>query len=229
MSVSETTSHFWIANPPAFSSTIFVAAEDQAALDGRIPTSLEIFDIDGVKVNTVEVEFPAKEVGVIELEPFASALKMQGGIAHGHVRIRSPRGTRHVCRQTIGASVAVYQDPIPVRARESAFVPLVLGGRREHMLVLVNTSEEEGQLACRFFYGNRSPEWTLTIPALGSRVVSLENELLDSADDKAWEKGAVQAYARLTGRHNAAISGHVIERMLGESPAEDAYRCLTSW
>lgn len=229
MSLAETVSHFWIANPPSFSSTLLISSEEESAVDGRIQTSLEIYDVDGVKINTVEVEFPAKEVGIVELEPFAAGLKMQGGIAHGHVRIRSPKGTRHLCRQSIGSSVSVYHDPAPVGARESAFIPLILGGRREHMLVLVNTGAEEGQLACRFFYGNRSPEWTLTIPTLGSRVLSVESELLGSADDKSWEKGALQGYLRITGRHQSAISGHIIERILGESPESDTFRCLTSW
>jgi hypothetical protein len=229
MSLAETISHFWIANPPSFSSTLFVSAEDQSATEGKISTALEIFDVDGVKVNTVDVEFPANEVGVIELEPFAAGLKMQGGIAHGHVRIRSPRGTRHLLRQSVGSSVSVYHDPAPVKARESAFIPVVLGGRREHMLVLVNASEEEGQIGCRFYYGNRSPEWTLTIPARGSRVLSIESEMLASADDRAWEKGALQAYLRLTGKHDAPISGHIIERVLGETAEEDTFRCLTSW
>lgn len=229
MSLAETVSNFWIANPPSFSSTLFLSAEDQAATDGRVSTSLDLFDVDGEKINSIEVQFPASEVGVVELEPFAAGLKMQGGIAHGHICVRSPRGTRHLLRQSVGSNVCVYHDPAPVKARESAFIPVVLGGRREHMLVLVNASEEEGQVGCRFYYGNRSPEWTLTIPPRGSRVLSVESEMLASADDRAWEKGSLQAYLRLTGKHSAPISGQIIERVLGESPEQDTFRCLTSW
>lgn len=229
MSVVETTSHFWVAAPPLFSSTLLVATGDDTAGAKRAKTSLEIFDLDGTPVNSVTVEFPAEEVGFVELEPFTAALKMQGGVAHGHLKVTSPVGTRHLYRQTIGSSVVLYQDPVPVNPRESGFIPVVIGGRREHMLVLVNSGEEEGQIACRMFYGNRSPEWTLTVSGNGSRVLSIENELLAAADEKAWEKGTLQAYIRLTGKHQSPIAGHIIERTLGESPEQDLYRCLTSW
>ena len=177
----------------------------------------------------MQVEFPAGEVGIIELEPYTSALKMQGGVAHGHVKVTSPPGTRHLCRQMIGSSVTLYQDPVQIHYRESSFLPLIVGGRREHMLVLVNAGEEEAQIACRLFYGNRSPEWALAVPGNGSRIISVENDLLATTDDRAWEKGALQSYLRLTGRHQSPIAGHIIERTLGESPDQDSYRCLTSW
>lgn len=225
----ETTSHFWVAAPPLYSSTLLVAPGVDATGLGRAKTRLEIFDLDGTLVNSVEVEFPCEEVGFVELEPFTAALKMQGGVAHGHLRVTSPQGTRHLFRQTIGSSVVLYQDPMPVAARESSFIPVVIGGRREHMVVLVNGGEEEGQIAFRLFYGNRSPEWTLTVPANGSRVLSLENELLATADQKIWEKGALQAYVRLSGKNQSSIGGHIIERTLGESPEQDPYRCLLSW
>lgn len=229
MSVVETTSHFWVAAPPLYSSTLLVAPGIDTSGQGRAQTRLEIFDLDGTQVNSVEVEFPASEVGFVELEPFTAALKMQGGVVHGHLKVTSPPGTRHLIRQTIGSSVVLYQDPVPVASRESSFIPVVIGGRREHMVVLVNAGEEEGQIACRLFYANRSPEWTLTVPANGSRVLSLENELLASADQKVWEKGAVQAYVRLSGKQQSPIAGHLIERALGESPEHDQYRCLLSW
>jgi hypothetical protein len=229
MSAVETTSHFWVAAPPLYSSTLLVASGGDTSGQGRAKVQLEIFDMDGTQVNSVEVEYPASEVGFVELEPFTAALKMQGGVAHGHLKVTSAEGTRHLFRQTIGSSVVLYQDPVPVASRENSFIPVVIGGRREHMVVLVNGAEEEGQIACRLFYGNRSPEWTLTVPGNGSRVLSLENELLASADQKAWEKGALQAYVRLSGKHQSPIAGHIIERTLGESPEQDLYRCLLSW
>ena len=229
MSAVETTSHLWGAAPPLYSRTLLVAPGADSSGQGRATTRLEIFDTDGTQVNSVEVEFPSSEVGFVELEPFTAALKMQGGVAHGHLKVTSSEGTRHLFRQSIGSSVVLYQDPVPVASRENSFIPVVIGGRREHMVVLVNGGAEEGQIACRLFYGNRSPEWTLTVPGNGSRVLSLENELIASADQKAWEKGALQAYVRLSGKLQSPIAGHIIERTLGESPEQDLYRCLLSW
>ena len=229
MSIVETTSHFWVAAPPLFSTTLFVGTSSDVEQKSQARSVIEIFDVEGTKVNTVEVEFPAGEVGVIEMEPFVAGLKMQGGVAHGHLSISSPLGTRHLCRQSIGGNVALYQDPVPVRQKESSFVPVVVGGRREHMVALVNHGAEEGQIACRLFYGNRSPEWTVTVPGNGSRLLFLEGDFLATSDDRVWEKGAVQAYVRFSGKQTSPIAAHIIERSMAESPEHDSYRCLVSW
>lgn len=231
MSESPATSHFWVANPPFFASTLLVASAGDAAGgdEPRVVTRLELFDADGDKVNDVTVEFPVGEVGVIDLEPFSQALKSQGGVSHGHLAVSSPDGTRHLCRQTIGGSVALLQDPLLTKGREASFTPLIIGARREHQIVLVNASSEPAQVAIRLFYGNRAPEWNLDIPANASRLVSLESELLSSTEDVSWEKGAIQAYMRIAPRLQASVSCHVIERVPGETPELDTFRCLATW
>jgi hypothetical protein len=79
------------------------------------------------------------------------------------------------------------------------------------------------------FYGNRAPEWNLDIPANASRLISLESELLSSTEDVSWEKGAIQAYMRIAPRLQASVSCHVIERVPGETPELDTFRCLATW
>ena len=230
MSDSGVTSHFWIANPPFSSSTLLVAAPPGELSDsGRVTTRLELFDVDGAKVNEVTVEFPGGEVGLIELEPFSQSLKSQGGVAHGHLAVSSPVGTRHICRQSISGSVTLLQDPVVTRGRETSFTPLIIGARREHQVVLVNTSAEPAQIAIRLFYGNRAPEWTVEVPGQASKLVSLESELLNASEDTSWEKGAVQAYMRISPKLQAAVTCHLIERIPGETPEQDTFRCLATW
>lgn len=226
MSITEVTSHFWVARPPFFSSTLLLACEEG---EGRVTTTLTLFDVEGVQVNEVEVEFPAGEVGIVELEPFSAALKTQGGVAHGHLAVSSPVGTRHLCRQSIGGSTAMMQDPIMIKGRESSFIPLIIGAQREHQVVLVNASPEAAQVLVRLFYANRAPEWTVNIPANASKLISLEQELLNTSEDTSWEKGALQAYMRVAVRQQATVSCHIIERIPGESAEQDAFRCLASW
>ncbi len=231
MSELSVTSHFWVANPPFSNFTLLVASEPQQEQDSsnRVATHLEVFDADGTKVNNVTVEFPAGTVGVIEVEPFTQALKEQGGIAHGHLAVSSPLGTRHVCRQTLGGCVGVLQDPAVTKGRETAFTPLIIGARREHLVVLVNATPEPSQVGIRLYYGNRAPEWSVDLPGNGSRIISLESELLKSSEDSSWEKGAVQAYLRIAPRLAGAVTCHLIERLPGESPEQESFRTLATW
>jgi hypothetical protein len=229
MSASDVTSHFWIAGEPFFSTTLLVAPGDGLGHEGRSTSLLEIYDVDGVRVNSVEVEFPADQVGVIELEPFIGSLKMQGGVRHGHLAITSPAHSRHVCRHALQQHVSLSRSPTVVRSRESCFIPLIVGGQREHLVALVNAGLETAQVTLRMFYGNRSPEWNLTLAPNGCKVLALEGELLADADDKAWEKGPLQSYIRLSARHQTLFTCQVFERIPGEAPEHDIFRCVTSW
>lgn len=229
MSSDEVTSHFWIAGPPFFSSTILVASNSAGSPQGRVPVCCDLFDVDGARVNSFRVEFPEREVGVIEVEPFMAGLKTRAGITQGHLVVRSPKGTRHFCRQQIGSHFDLVPSPALLKSRESAFVPLVLGARREHLLALVNASDEAAQLVVRLMYGTRSPEWNVVVPASGCAVLALEDELLRSFDDSTWQKGAVQAYLRLSSRQQSAVACQIIERLPGETEEQEQFRCLTSW
>lgn len=233
MSTSDLVSHFWVAADPLFSTTLFVAPPPggsvQPNAQPRTTTALEVYDVDGTKINSVEVEFPSTEVGVVQLEPFLGGLKMQSGVRHGHLAVSSPSGSRQLCRHALQQHVSIIQEPMVVRSRESCFVPLVIGGQRQHMVALVNAGHESAQISLRLFYAQRSPEWNLTVPAHGSRLVVLESELLIDADEKAWEKGPVQAYVRLSARHQTFFTCQIFERVLGEQPEQETFRCVTSW
>jgi hypothetical protein len=229
MSSVDVTSHFWVASSPSLSSTLFVVPGDLEVSDGRSLTVLELYDVDGVKVNSVEVEFPSSEVGVVELEPFATGLKVQGGIAHGHLAVTSLSGSRHVVRQSMKEQTSIFSDPTVIRSRESCFAPLTLSARREHIVALVNASVEEAELTVRLFYGSRSPEWSVVVTGNGSKLISLEEDLLYTADDRVWEKSQLQSYIRVTSKGSAQIACQVLERVCGDSPDQDLYRTVTTW
>lgn len=222
-------SHFWVGGYPFFSSTILIASPSAGVIGGRIPTAFELFDVDGSPVNSFNVEFPEGEVGVVELEPFSMGLKMRGGIQQGHLVVRSPGSARHFCRQQMGAHFDIVSSPRCIKNRESAFVPMILGAMREHLVVFVNASQEVGQVVVRLLYGSRSPEWTVTIPAYGCSAIALEDELLKTFDDTSWQKGALQGYLRISARLQSVVACQVIEKLPGETQDQEHFRCLTSW
>jgi hypothetical protein len=188
-----------------------------------------LFDVDGSLVRSFQVEFPEREVGIIEVEPFMSGLKMQAGIVQGHLRVQSNLGASHLCRQEVGQHVDLVSTPRELRNREMAFMPLLLGGRREHLMVIVSTGKDDAQVVVRLLYGTRSPEWTVQVPGNGCRVVSLEHELLSTFDDSSWQKGVMQGYLRLSPRSQAAVVCQMVERLPGETPEQESYRTVSSW
>lgn len=224
----EVVSHFWVAGPPFFSSTLLVASGAISQIAGAIGVSCELFDVDGVLVQTFSVEFPEREVGIIELEPFLAHLKMHAGIPQGHLVVRSRAGTRHFMRQQVGGHVDLLKAPVPVKSREMAFMPLLLGAHREHLVTLLNVGDEVGQVVVRLLYSTRSPEWTVHVPPRGSRVFSLEHELLASFDDNSWQKGVVQGYLRLSPRVQTEVVCQMVERIPGEQEDAEIFRSLTA-
>jgi hypothetical protein len=229
MSGHDVTSHFWVAGPPFFSSSLLVAGGARAAQGDSIVASCRLFDVDGAPVNTFQVEFPSTEAGLIELEPFMTGLKMQGGVQQGHLVVSSSADTRHFCRQQSGQCSQMVSAPRLLGGREHSFVPIVLGAAREHLVLFVNASTEVSQVVVRLFYGSRSPEWTLSIPAYGCSAVSLEDELLRSFNDSSWQKGAVQGYVRLSPRAQSSVACQILERIPGETSETEQFRCLQSW
>jgi hypothetical protein len=229
MQEAEVVSHFWVAGPPFFSSTVLVASNTAGSAAGTILTTFELYDVEGAPVQKFQVEFPEREVGVVELEPFLVGLKMQGGIAQGHLVVKTRPGTRHFFRQQIGDQVDLINTPTLIKSREMTFLPLLLGARREHLVTLVNAGNEVGQVVVRLMYGTRSPEWTVHVPAYGCRTISLEHELLSTFDDSTWQKGIVQGYLRISPRGQSEIAFQMLERLPGETEEKENFRCMTSW
>lgn len=229
MQESEVVSNFWVAGPPFFSSTLLIASGAVGESGATVHVTGEVRDVDGVLAQTFEVDFPEKETGVMELEPFLCNLKMQVGIPQGHLVVRSKPGTRHFLRLQMEDQVNVIKAPTPIKSREMTFMPLLLGVRREHLVTLVNVGDQVGQVVVRLLYGARSPEWTLHVPARGTRVVSLEHELLASFDDISWQKGVVQGYLRVSPRAQTEIICQMLERSPGEYEDSESFRAVTTW
>jgi hypothetical protein len=230
MQEAEVVSHFWVAGSPFFSSTVLVASNSAgSSAASAIRTEFELYDVEGAPVQKFQVEFPEREVGVIELEPFLTGLKMQAGIAQGHLVVKSREGTRHFFRQQIGDQVDLINTPSLIKSREMTFLPLLLGARREHLITLLNAGDDVGQVVVRLMYGTRSPEWTVHVPAYGCRTISLEHELLSTFDDASWQKGVVQGYLRISPRGQSEIVFQMLERLPGETEEKENFRCMTSW
>lgn len=229
MTSTDTKSHFWIAGAPFFSSTILVASGLSGTAGELIQTNCELFDVDGTPIQRFQVEFPEREVGVIEVEPFMAGLKMQGGIVQGHLVVQSRAGTTHLCRQQVGKYADIITASRGLKSREMSFMPLLLGGRREHLIVFVNAGPDEAQVVVRLLYGSRSPEWTIQIPGNGCRAVSLEHELLATFDDSSWRKGVMQGYLRISPRSQSLIVCQMVERLPGETEDKESYRTVSSW
>lgn len=229
MTDATVTNHFWVAGPPLFSSTVLVSSAALETPNGTLKASCELFDVDGVKAQSFKVEFPESEVGILEIEPFISALKAQGGILQGHLVVTTRADTKVMCRLQVGNQVDLISEPKTIQSREMGFMPLLLGAKREHLLVFVNTGADTSQVVTRLLYGSRSPEWTTQIPPHGCRVVSLEHEFLSTFDDVSWQKGVVQGYLRISPRAQSSVICQMIESAPGEIEGQFLHRSVSAW
>ena len=233
--ITDTVSHFWVSRSSFCFSTFLVAADSCGNLDQMVVVKLSLYDAHGTFIEEFVVQFPECEVGLIELEPFLTGLKTQGGVAHGHLIVRSREGTRHFCRQQLGPQVDMVTTPRVLKSREMAFIPFLLGSQREHLIVIINTEPDVSQFVVRLMYGNRAPEWTMSVPALGSRIISLQHELLATFEDVSWQRGVSQGYLRVSPRAQSSIVCQMIEqlpvdaRIHGEASERINYRTLLSW
>ncbi|MBN8549301.1 MAG: hypothetical protein J0M12_08310 [Deltaproteobacteria bacterium] len=208
------TSHFWVCAYPFVETTLFLvpALSPDAALASA--TSIELYDADGALSNEVELDFPAGQVGILELDSIMGGCKLESGLKHGHMLVRSPAGTSPYLRMHTREGAALIGEPAAFGADRSTFFPLTMDEGRSYYLTVVNHGKAQAALKCRLFCAKRSPETLISIPAFGSRVISLENEFAEYSAESGKQ---MQAYLRLSTKSETTLGVQLLERTEGKN------------
>lgn len=213
--------HFWFCTYPGFTTRLFFTGLTAEAL--ALPSVIEVFDCDGVLVNVAEVSFTNVNVGVLELEPFVAGCKLESGLRHGHVTVRSAADVRHQCRVESRKSGTLFSVQREVQKRRDQFIPICFMPDKTNYLALVNHSGDESQIRARVFCGSRTPKTDLFIPAHGTRIFQIESLFPEYG---YLEDRQVKAYVRLTLLAGGTVGCMAFDRQMLQSN-QDLFRAVS--
>lgn len=218
---SHTGEHFWIASYPFFETSLCVTPALKIVSDNELQSinqtcrsEIDIYDCDGDHVNSLSLQFPDSEVGLIEMDPFLGACKLESGLKHAHIVVRSQApGVSHQCRLVSNDHATIVGPTFSIFPVMPTFFPVTFEDSKSHLVVIVNYGAEPAAVRCRLFFGSRTPEIVVNIPGNGSRVLGIEGEFADCSS-KAQDR-SIQAYVRLTTRSDQGLGCQLIERSDG--------------
>jgi len=203
----EVVSHFWVCTYPFLQTVLFVARPSVSS--GNQPSHLLLFDADGALINEARLDFPTGDVGILELEDLLGACKLESGMKHGHLEIRSAPFSRHCLRLFTREGACFEGEPAIVSSRKGAFVPVVFAPERSCLLVFVNHGAGTASLKCRLYCGKRTPETTFSVPAFGSRVLSVAALFPEFSAQEGFSY--LQGYFRITSMDDCICGVQLLE------------------
>ncbi len=198
--------HFWVATGHSYTSLLVVPPSADLR-PRRVLAS--IFDSSGEEINTISAEFPAGAVGTLELDNFMHRCKPQNGMQHGHLVVTTNPGSDPFLRLLSEGSSSIMAPTNCLDSNSASFFPIIISDVRHPYICLVNSSSEPVSVAIRLFVGKRSPEILSTVPALGSRVVSLALEFPGFIVPHSEREQ--RCYIRVRARTAGQVSAQIVE------------------
>ncbi len=203
--VNDNTRHFWVASGPFVETCLifipeFSAKSSVGGIGGRSEAQLSFFDADGTLVNEAEISALAGQPAVLEVGQFLGSCKLESGIRHAHMVLRSKDRAFAACRMTGGAGASMLGPLTDVNVDRTGFMPVVFSAVRHPLLCAINYSQEDFDLRCQLFFGSRIPETELAVPGNGARLLALDVEFEQSLSKDAGK--TIRAYLRFGAKGN---------------------------
>lgn len=195
---------YWFASHP-FSETHLLLAPSAHASE-TVEYQLKFYDPDGFFFNEAHIAVEPISIATLELEPFLHGLKFESGLRHGCVSVSSSDHGNAWVRLASKTQVSILSSLIEVKSEANGFFPINFAAERKHLLVAINSSDEEAHIRGRLFLRNRAPDVPLIIPPHGSRCIPLE-----SAFEDVLSEGGGNSYLRLTVKQPARVSFLIAE------------------
>jgi len=196
--------HLWICSSSFFESVLFLHSRS-----GN-PFTLHLYDADGELINKLSLNFPASQIGAIEVCDLLEGCKLESGLKHGHAVISGSEKDLVACRiqsREHGAMLPICHE---FRLDQALFYPITVCDERSYILPLTNFGKAPMQVRCRLFLGKRTPEVMVTLPPLASRIISISSDFAEFLEPFAGKQ--TQCYVRLTSKDSAPIGAQLIER-----------------
>lgn len=205
--------HLWVGSFPFIDSFLIISPDPGCESPSSV--SVRCFDPDGAFANEFSINIEPGAPGLIEIEPLLGSIKLEGGMKHAHLEIECPIGVQVLTRLVSREGAVLLGEPSVIDEHRSAFFPVQVLNEHSSMLCIVNAGDETSNLKCRLFLGSRTPDISLSIPARGSRIISLEAEFSEYLQA---ERGKIQqVYTRLGTRGGAPLTVQLFECFVGAS------------
>ncbi len=215
-STQRVVSHFFVSSYPFFESSVFLSLP-QVQQDSDRAVKLFVYDCSGSLVNELGIDFGLQSCGIVELDPLMEACKLESGFKHAHLEVEASPGTKVVSRIYSRNSACLMSAALNLSDRNSTFFPVLFSEERAPFLGLINSSAKEAQIRCRLYFGKRSPEIQYSVPARGSRLVSLLAEFSEYGIEQP--QRSLHAYVRVSTSSNINCGVQLIESIKGEKGA----------
>lgn len=205
--------HFFVSSYPFFESTLFFSFSEPAQ-QSNTDVQIYVYDCSGACVNQIQTNFGQQTCGVMEVDPLMESCKLEAGFKHAHIEVNVPQGCKVVSRMYSRSGACLMGEAIPLSERSSTFFPVLFSEDRAPFLGIVNCANRDAQVRCRLYFGKRSPEIQYSLPAQGSRLVSLLAEFSEYGIDQA--ERTIHGYVRVSTSSNMHCGVQLIESLKGE-------------
>lgn len=205
--------HFFVSSYPFFESTLFFAFPE-ATPESNSDVQVSLYDCSGARVNVVRTNFGTQSCGALEVDPLMEACKLEAGFKHAHVEVNAPLGCKVLSRIYSRSGACLMAPAISLSERSSTFFPVLFSEERAPFLGIINCSERDAQVRCRLYFGKRSPEMQYSVPALGSRLVSVLAEFAEYGIEQP--DRTVHGYVRVSTSSGMHCGVQLIESLKGE-------------
>ncbi len=200
-------SHFWLIESDGIAPHLLVAHCKKEGEDAAI--KLEIFDADGHSANRAQIEFQQNVVGLLELSPYLSTMKLQAGLRHGLLTVNHPLGMSLLLRlSNRDRSTLVQAGSVITRSAPRA-LPVHVQENRMSCLSLVNIDDRPTSVRAKIMLGKRSPELMFELAPRESRVIDLIGECAREIGEEARLLSG-RGYVRVTTNSSRGLIGSIL-------------------
>lgn len=220
-----TPQHIWAATYPFIDSVLFISQASLPPGSGHLPTVdaiIQAFDPDGDCINEIFLNVPLTPVCAFPVDQFLESCKLEGGIKHAHLVVRTNLQSRVLCRLQSNQGAVLLGEPTKIFGEQATFFPIQVSANQTTIFPLLNYGNTPAVVRCRLYIGKRSPETSLVIPPRGCRVLNIKSDFEDFFPEAS--ERPTQAYVRLSTRSDRPVGIQMIETI----PAKESGILLTA-
>lgn len=210
---------YWVSTYPMFETTLYLSNSSNAlepdfekTASEELEVELKFYDPDGNLFNSSKINVPNDELLAVNLAPFMSSSKLQGGLKHARLEVNGCNKLLSCIRLYAKETQDVLEPIRFISVDKADFYKLHFAIDRLAYLAITNPSSDEEVVRLKVFTAKHELEVKLEIPGNGARVyevASLFPKLIALREEKSFP-----AYLRLVTRSKVELGVQFYEQRL---------------